>query len=61
MNNENQKIQQRTLNFAVRIVKLCRFLHEQGGVGKVLSNQLIRSGTSIGANIRAHRSKIGVC
>ena len=56
MDNEGQNIQQRTLNFAVRVVKLCQFLHKQGGVGKVLSNQLIRSGTSIGANIREAQS-----
>ena len=41
----------RTLGFAVRIVKLCRFLDEQAGVGSTLSKQLIRSGTSIGANV----------
>ena len=28
---DNRGIQERTLTFAVRIVKLCRFLHEQGG------------------------------
>ena len=28
---DNQGIQERTLTFAVRIVKLCRFLHEKGG------------------------------
>ena len=56
MNSENQKIQERTLSFAIRIVKLCKFLDEQGGVGRVLANQLIRSGTSIGANVREAQS-----
>ena len=42
---------ERTFNFSVRIVKLCRFLDEQAGVSRTLSKQLIRSGTSIGANV----------
>jgi four helix bundle protein len=45
------QIQERSFQFAVRIVKLCQFLNEKPGVGRTLSNQLIRSGTSIGANI----------
>ena len=44
-------IQERTLNFSIRIVKLCKFLRENGGTGSDLSKQLIRSGTSIGANV----------
>jgi four helix bundle protein len=43
--------------FAVRVVKLCQYLVKQKGE-RVLSTQLLRSGTSIGANvkesIRAH-------
>ncbi len=53
---DNQQIQERTLNFAVRVVKLCQFLDSSGGVGKVLSSQLIRSATSIGANVREAQS-----
>ena len=53
---DNKTIQERTLTFAVRIVKLCRFLHEKGGVDRILSSQLIRSGTSIGANVREAQS-----
>lgn len=53
---DNQGIQERALTFAVRIVKLCRFLDEKGGVEKILSSQLIRSGTSIGANVREAQS-----
>ena len=37
----------RTLNFAVRIVKFCSFLSQQGIEGKELSRQLIRAGTSV--------------
>ena len=44
-------IQERTFEFAVRIVKLCQFLSEKPGVARTLSQQIIRSGTSIGANI----------
>jgi four helix bundle protein len=32
-------------------VKLCQVLDERPGVGRTLSRQLLRSGTSIGANI----------
>jgi len=42
---------ERTLSFAVRVVKLCRYLDEQSGVCRTLSKQLIRSGTSIGGNV----------
>ena len=56
MNHEKQNIQDRTLSFAVRIVKLCKFLSEQNGVTRVLYKQLIRSGTSIGANVREAQS-----
>ncbi|MEM9817168.1 MAG: four helix bundle protein [Cyanobacteria bacterium P01_D01_bin.6] len=43
-------ISDRTFQFAVRIVKLCTHLSERPGVPRVLANQLLRSGTSIGAN-----------
>lgn len=56
MSDEGQGIQERTLQFAVRVVKLCRFLEQQGDVARVLSKQLIRSGTSIGANVREAQS-----
>ncbi|WP_164104384.1 four helix bundle protein [Candidatus Laterigemmans baculatus] len=42
---------ERTFVFAKRIVKLCQSLEQQRGVAQTLSRQLIRSGTSIGANI----------
>lgn len=37
--------------FSVRVVKLCQVLDERTGVGRTLSRQLLRSGTSIGANV----------
>ena len=45
------EIQERTFEFAIRIVKLCQYLDEKPGVKRTLSNQLLRSGTSVGANI----------
>ena len=56
MSQSGQKIQERTLSFAVRVVKLCKFLSEQNGVTRILYKQLIRSGTSIGANVREAQS-----
>ena len=43
-------IQEKSFAFAVRIVKLCRFLRDEKKEF-VLSKQLLRSGTSIGANV----------
>jgi four helix bundle protein len=42
---------ERTFQFAVRIVKLCQQLHRKSGVERTIGNQLLRSGTSIGANV----------
>jgi four helix bundle protein len=41
----------RTFEFARRIVKLCQTLDRASGVSRTLANQLLRSGTSIGANV----------
>ena len=49
--NAELKITDRSFNFAVRIVRLCQFLEKQDRVSKTLANQLLRSGTSVGANI----------
>lgn len=48
-------ITERSFDFSVRIVKLCRYLDEQSGVSRTLSRQLLRSGTSIGANLEEGR------
>jgi four helix bundle protein len=45
------KITDRSFEFAVRIVKLCKHLEKQDRVSRTLANQLLRSGTSIGANV----------
>jgi len=47
-----QSIPDRTFQFAVRIVKLCQHLEESGGVARTIGKQLLRSGTSIGANVQ---------
>jgi four helix bundle protein len=44
-------IRERAFDFAVRIVKLCQHLDKQQGVGRTLGRQLLRAGTSIGANV----------
>lgn len=44
-------IVERTFSFALRIVKLCRQIEESPGTSRSLSLQLLRSGTSIGANV----------
>ena len=49
--NEVRDIRDRTFEFANRIVKLCRTLDDSPGVSRTLANQLLRSGTSIGANV----------
>jgi four helix bundle protein len=35
----------------VRIVKLCQELDRKPGIGRIIGSQLLRSGTSIGANV----------
>ena len=52
MGNENISIQERTENFAIRVVKAYSELNKRhfDDAGKVLSKQFLRSGTSIGAN-----------
>jgi four helix bundle protein len=42
---------QRTFEFALRIVKFCTVLDRSPGVRRALAKQLLRSGTSIGANV----------
>lgn len=41
----------RTFAFAERIVRLCIALEANGKVSTTLANQLLRSGTSVGANV----------
>jgi four helix bundle protein len=50
MNREELK--KRTKEFALRIIKLVNAL-PNNPVGRVIGNQLLRAGTSVGANYRA--------
>jgi four helix bundle protein len=42
---------ERTLNFAVRIVKFCRKAGRTTGAERTMWTQLLKAGTSIGANV----------
>jgi four helix bundle protein len=48
---EIKDIRERTFEFAVRIIKLCQYLDKKPGVSRTLSGQLLRAGTSVGANV----------
>lgn len=43
-------LKDKSFNFAIRIVKLCKYLNEEKK-GLILSKQILRSGTSIGAMV----------
>lgn len=49
----NDKLAEQSMNFAVQIIHLVKQLKEQRE--NIISNQIGRSGTSIGANIREAR------
>ena len=52
--NEKEKprdIKERTFAFALRIVRVAQHLDERPGVPRTLGRQLLRSGTSVGANV----------
>jgi four helix bundle protein len=50
---EYQDLQKRTKVFAVRVIKLVRYL-QKDPIGKIIANyQLLRSGTAVAANYRA--------
>lgn len=49
--NNYTSITQRTEEFAIRIIKAYGFLDAQPGATRILGKQLLRSGTSIGANV----------
>ncbi|MBV6421555.1 MAG: hypothetical protein DAHOPDDO_02830 [Ignavibacteriaceae bacterium] len=46
------ELNKRTKEFALRIIKLVNAL-PNNSTGRVIGNQLLRSGTSVGANYRA--------
>ena len=48
---KRQDLCERTFQFALRIVNLCQELSKNPGVARTMGNQLLRSGTSVGANV----------
>ena len=44
-------IRDRAFEFAVRIVKLCKYLEKNSGVSRNVVSQLLDAGTSVGANL----------
>ena len=54
-------IRERTFEFSLRFIRLCQELEQQAGVSRTLGWQLLRSGTSVGANVeeaQAGQSKL---
>ena len=54
MAREQDDLRERTFEFARRIIRICSSLHGSS-VTSVIRNQLLRSGTSVGANYREAR------
>jgi four helix bundle protein len=42
---------ERTFQFACRVVRVCRHLSREPGISRQVAGQLLRAGTSVGANI----------
>lgn len=55
-----QDIRDRAFEFACQIVGYCDDLMKRGGVGRILAPQLLRCGTSIGANLEDFISKCSI-
>lgn len=54
--NNYTPIDERTKKFAIRIIKACAYLNKQDDTCRVLAKQMLRSGTSVGANVAESRS-----
>ena len=52
MNEKTEALKQRTRDFAIRIIRMGRFL-PRSEEARVVGSQLLRSGTSVAANYRA--------
>ena len=50
MQNDVKDIRERTFQFGLRIIKLCNELNKKPGVSRDISRQLLKAGTSVGAN-----------
>ncbi|MCH6255453.1 four helix bundle protein [Puniceicoccaceae bacterium K14] len=51
MSGSQPQIKERSFDFSIRIVKLCQSLENDSRISQTLATQLLRSGTSIGANV----------
>jgi four helix bundle protein len=51
MSEQRHNLPERTFEFARRIVKLCQTLDQTPGVSRALAHQLLRAGSSVGANV----------
>ena len=49
---KHENLQNRTKQFALQVIKFCESLHKDD-TSRILCRQLLRSGTSVGANYRA--------
>ena len=49
--SQRRDLPERTFEFARRVVKLCQTLDHTPGVSRTLANQLLRSASSVGANV----------
>lgn len=56
MSERRRHIIERTFRFSVRIAKYCQVLDQQPGVGRTLSQQVLRTETSIGVNVEEARA-----
>jgi four helix bundle protein len=57
----NADLRERTKTFALRVIKLYSALRKPDPVAQILGKQVLRSGTSVGANYReAYRARSGV-
>jgi len=49
-------IRERAFQFALRVIGLYQYLERRGGAGRIIGTQLLRSATSVGANIEEARA-----
>ena len=52
MNQRTEELKQRTKQFALRVIRVCRSL-PASPEARIMQNQLLRCGTAVGANYRA--------
>ena len=52
MNNKAEDIQQRSFDFACWVIRLYKYMINQDRANEILCRQLLRSATSIGANLQ---------